>query len=189
LNWANTQNPGIWANHCRVTARAAEVIAGKCALDTERAYISGLMHDIGRYEGVRALHHIYAGYCLLKEKGYAKLAEICLSHSYAYQDIGAYCGEWDVTPEELSVISSYLENARYNDYDKLIQLCDAMCSAQGVCLIEKRIVDVTRRYGFNGFTLKKWNATFSLKEHFDEACQTNIYDLFREEIRDITFKK
>jgi putative nucleotidyltransferase with HDIG domain len=68
LTWAYEQNPGQWVNHCRVVARAAEAIAKKCELDTQRAYVSGLLHDVGRYEGVCELHHVYAGYELLKNK-------------------------------------------------------------------------------------------------------------------------
>ncbi len=87
LLWAHDQNPGPWLNHSKVVARAAETIAKKCSLDSHRAYISGLLHDIGRYEGPRGLHHVYAGYELVKSKGYDKLAEICLSHSFDYDEI------------------------------------------------------------------------------------------------------
>ena len=49
LTWANGQNPGLWSDHCRVVGRTAETIAAKCGLDTERAFVSGLLHDIGYY--------------------------------------------------------------------------------------------------------------------------------------------
>jgi HD superfamily phosphodiesterase len=62
---ANRQNPGPWEQHSRTVARIAETIAKECGLDTSRAYVSGLLHDIGRYEGARGLHHIYAGYQLI----------------------------------------------------------------------------------------------------------------------------
>jgi hypothetical protein len=39
-------------------------------------------------------------------------------------------------------------------------------SAEGMTIIEVRIVDVTKRYGFNEYTLKKWDAIFKLKEYF-----------------------
>lgn len=188
LSWASAQNPGPWAAHSRVVARAAETIAAASGLDAERAYMSGLLHDIGRYEGVRGLHHVYAGYELLKSKGYDALAKICLSHSFQCQDIGAYGGgALDCTPGETAVIASYLAEAEYNDYDRLIQLCDAIGSAQGICLIEKRVVDVVRRYGFNDFTVRKWDATFALKAYFDRLSAGNIYDLFYEEVRTVTF--
>ena len=184
LQWASEKNPGPWVEHGRVAARAAKVIAEKCGLDTNRAYVSGLLHDIGRYEGVRDLHHVYAGYDLMLEKGHNAIAEICLSHSFPVQDIGAYSGKnFDCTHEELSVIEKYLSEAEYSDYDKLIQLCDAISLPQGVCLIDVRLVNIVRRHGFNDFTLRKWDAFFALKKHFDTLCNMNVYDLFYNEIR------
>jgi len=189
LLWAYGQNPGPWADHCRVVARIAMTIAKESGLDTNRAYVSGLLHDIGRYEGVMGLRHIYAGYEMMIRKGYDLIAEICLSHSFPYQDIGAYSGgDLDCSPEELHVIKSFLSTTAYNEYDKLIQLGDAMGMAEGVCLIDVRILNVVRRYGFNDFTLRKWEAIFSLKCHFDNLCRKNIYDLFYDEIREVSFR-
>ena len=191
LEWAGKLNPGPWVNHAKVVARAAQTIAQEMGLDADRAYVSGLLHDIGRFEGVRGLHHVYAGYALMKEKGYDVISEICLSHSFPHpvQVLGAYSGgEYDCTPAELEVITNYLATADYNDYDRLVQLCDSIGSADGVCLIEKRLNDVVSRYGFNSFTLKKWDAYRSLKSYFDIGIKGNIYDLFYDEVRDVTFK-
>ena len=188
LSWAQSRNPGAWVEHSRVVARIAETIAKHSNLDPEQAYISGLLHDIGRYEGVRGLHHIYAGYDLLMKKGFPEIADICLSHSFPYQDFGGYSGgNLDCTSDELIVIKTFLTNKKYDDYDKLIQLGDAMGSAQGVCLIDIRVLDVVRRYGFNDFTLRKLDSIFALKEYFDKLCKQNIYDLFYEEIIKVSF--
>ena len=189
LTWAAELNPGPWERHSYSVGKAARAIAEASGMDPDRAYVSGLLHDIGRYEGVRGLHHIYAGYVLLNEKGYKDIAEICLSHSFPVQDIGAYSGgNYDCTPGEMSVITGYLENACYNDYDRLIQLCDGLGDAEGVCLLEKRLVNVVMRYGFNDFTIRKWDALFSIKKYFNERINGNIYDLFYDEIRDVTFR-
>ena len=189
LERAHEENPGPWADHSRTVARMAETIARESGLDTHRAYVSGLLHDIGRYEGVRDLHHVYAGYKLMTEKGYDVLAEICLSHSFPYKDIGAYGGaSFDCTKEELHVISSFLSETAFNDYDKLIQLCDSIGTAEGVCLMEVRLLSVVRRYGFNDFTLKNWDSIFALKSYFDDLCRKNIYELFYDEIREVSFR-
>lgn len=189
LIWAHSQNPGPWADHCRVVARVTETLAKHCGLDSHKAYVQGLLHDIGRYEGVRGLHHIYAGYELMNEKGYTQIADICLSHSFPYQDLGAYSGgDYDCTESELSVITSFLSEKVYDDCDKLVQLGDSIGSAQGVCLIDVRLLDVARRHGFNDFTLKKWDSIFALKEYFDKLCNKNIYDLFYQEIREVSFR-
>jgi hypothetical protein len=188
LTWASKCNPGAWSEHSRVTARAAEIIASKCGLNTHRAFVSGLLHDIGRFEGVTELHHVYAGYELLKSKGYDSIAGICLTHSFPYQNIGEYFGKNDCSQKETDVISSFLSNTVYNEYDRLIQLCDAIASVSGVSLIEVRVMDVIRRHSFTNLTLNKIEAIFEIKANFDKLCNMNIYDLFYDEIRDISFR-
>jgi len=188
LVWAHERNPGKWANHSRVVARAAETIAKKCSLDAHKAYVSGLLHDIGRYEGVSGLHHVYAGYELLKSKGYEQTAEICLSHSFPYQDIGEFFGENDCSAEETEVIKKFLSSKSYNEYDKLIQLCDAIGTAEGVSIIEVRVMDVIRRHGFTNLTVNKIDALFELKALFDKLCGENVYNLFYDEIREVSIR-
>jgi len=188
LDWAYELNPGVWVNHCKVVARAAETIANKCGLDKHRAYVSGLLHDIGRYEGVTELRHVYAGYELLKCHRYHQIADVCLSHSFPLKIIGEYFGKNDCSADEYGFIKTYLSDADYNEYDKLIQLCDSIGSAAGVCLLEVRIMDVIRRHGFTEFMQNKIEAYFKIKSHFDELCGMNIYDLFYDEIRNISFR-
>ena len=139
LVWAGKQNPGPWVDHSRVVARAAKAIALKCHLDDEKAYIFGLLHDIGRYEGIRDLHHIYAGYKLMIEKGYNDIARICLTHSFQYKNINAYSGKNDCMKEEINEIRMALNSYKYDDYDKLIQLCDSISMAKGVYLLDIRL--------------------------------------------------
>ena len=44
--------------------------------------LAGLMHDIGRFEGVFGIRHATAGYHLLTDRGEVALARICLTHSF-----------------------------------------------------------------------------------------------------------
>ena len=189
LSWAHGQNPGPWTEHCRVAARAAELIARKCGLDAERAYILGLLHDIGYYaykDGKGEVSHIYTGYKLMIEQGHEAIAGICLSHSFpgSCRDIKFLTGS-DVnwTDEGLAVVNKFLAEAEYSDYDRLVQLCDALGTAQGVVMMEKRLVDVVRRHGVTDFTVEKWDAFFVLKDYFDGKCGINIYNLFYDEIK------
>ena len=63
LEIAGKMNPGKWVEHSLNVAKVAELIANNCdSLDSERAYIFGLLHDIGRREGVFAVKHIIDGY-------------------------------------------------------------------------------------------------------------------------------
>ena len=194
LTEAQARNNNHWsaplAEHCRVIARFAETVAKKCALDADRAYIFGLLHDIGRYEEPPGDYHVFGGYTLMKAKGYDAVARICLSHSFPLQDIRAYGGGgYKGAPDETDVIKTFLTEVTYNDYDKIIQLGDAVGKPEGVCLIEVRQFDIIQRHGFDDFTLKKWDAIISLKKYFDELCNMDIYDLFYDEIREVSFRK
>jgi putative nucleotidyltransferase with HDIG domain len=182
LLWAGNKNPGKWIQHSYNVAKAAGIIAKECSLDYNLAYILGLLHDIGRYEGITNLRHVIAGYKLMQEKGYNAVARICLTHSFPDKNIGSFPGKIECTTDEINYIKNELERIEYDDYDKLIQLCDSLGSSDGLTIIEMRIVDVVRRYGFNEHTLKKWDVIFAIKKYFDEKCNKNIYGLFEEEL-------
>ena len=63
----------------------------------------------------------------------------------------------------------------YDDYDRLIQLCDALALPTGFCLMEKRMVDVVLRHGTNEYMLPKWKATFDIKTYFEQIIQQSVY--------------
>ena len=53
LNLAAQLNPGPWEQHSISVANNARLIAQKVShMDSDRAYVMGLMHDIGRRAGV-----------------------------------------------------------------------------------------------------------------------------------------
>lgn len=174
---AEKSNPGLWVAHSMTVAHCAETIAKKCAgLDAEKAYIYGLLHDIGRKFGIKHLAHIYDGYAYMKSLGYCEVARICITHSFAVKDINAYVGKCDVTEDVKLFIEEYIANTQYDEYDRLIQLCDALGSAQGVVSVEKRMADVKSRYGY--YPQEKWNKHIELKDYFSRKTGMDIYDLF-----------
>jgi len=181
--WGYKNNPGPWLEHSKVVARAAKTIALKCNLNGNKAYVLGLLHDIGCYEGKTELRHIYSGYNLMIEKGYNYIAKICLTHSFPNKNINSYMGKNDCTREETIEIKNKLKNYEYDDYDKLIQLCDTIGSSNGICFMEKRIFDVIKRHKkINKSIIEKWDTILEIKKYFDKVCMTNIYNLFFDEI-------
>lgn len=182
LEWAGAQNPGPWTQHSLHVARAAEAIASRCGMDAGRAWVLGALHDIGRWEGVRALHHAIAGYRLMMEKGDPGAARICMTHSFPIADPSVYLGEWDVDEAEYAWIVGYIAQCEIDDFDCLIQLCDAMCLPQGVCLIEKRLIDVALRHGVLANTPEKWRAVFAIRDQFERRMGTSIYAPFDEAV-------
>ncbi len=58
---AESINKGTWIDHSYHVARLAEKIAGKAGMDSEKAYIYGLLHDIGRRNGSMQARHAIEG--------------------------------------------------------------------------------------------------------------------------------
>ena len=123
----------------------------------------------------------------MMEKGYETIAKICLTHPFPHphQNIKFYAGSdmKNCSAEDLSFIGAFLSEAVYDDYDRLIQLCDCLTGVNGVTIMERRMMDVVMRHGFNDFTVEKWASYFALKDYFDKLCKTNIYSLFYDEIK------
>ena len=178
LEEAHASNPGPWAEHSRYVARACESIAGKCPhLSPERAYIYGLLHDIGRHAGPSSEKHLIDGYRYCMKRGWEKAAQICISHAFMVQDIASSIGVFDVTEEDYRFMERFVAEARYDDYDRLVQLCDALALPTGFCLLEKRFVDVAIRYGTHPATVSRWKAVLDIKARFEEIMGCCIYDL------------
>ena len=167
-------NPGAWGKHCLTTAHCAEKIASACGdMDAEKAYILGLLHDIGRKFGVRHLGHVSDGYTYMKSLGYDEVAKICLTHSFNDQTLDEYIGKFDVSEEELTLIKTELAKTVYDEYDGLIQLCDSLAGAQGVLDIETRMNDVKKRYG--SYPQNKWDSNIRLMHYFEAKMNRDIY--------------
>lgn len=115
------------------------------------------MHDIGRRTGIADVRHIIDGYDYAMSRGWDEVARVCLTHSFPVKDIDADIGKKDITAEQYVFIKAFLEGIEYDDYDKLIILCDSLGDANGLCILEKRLIDTTRRYGIYPFTIDRWN--------------------------------
>lgn len=172
------RNPGPWEGHSRSAANNARRIAEHAAdMDPDKAYVMGLLHDIGRREGFTGIRHIFDGYRFLMNMGENDIARICLSHSFPLKDADTFIGKYDCTVEELAFLRDFLKNTVYDDYDVLIQLCDAISLPNGACIMEKRLMDVALRHGIPPFARDKWKAFLDTKKYFDEKCGVNIYTL------------
>lgn len=172
------RNPGAWVDHSVVVARAAEAIATYHPdLDPYDSYIMGLLHDIGRQEGVTGMRHIVDGYHFLQGRGFDDAAQICLTHSFPVKDMRAALSRWDCSEEETQFVKDYLAQVEYTDYDRLFQLCDALALPSGFCLIEKRLVDAVLRHGINEQVVPKWRATLDIQQAFEKAIGRSIYSV------------
>lgn len=174
---AGEMNPGPWLKHSENVGLAARNIAHLVPeLDENKAYIVGLLHDIGRRVGIVNIpKHVYEGYKYCMDKGWDEVARICMTHSYLFMK-----DEFDFTPEtvEEKEIKNYILSIdEADEYDKLIQMCDALATDYGFVILEKRFVDVTRRYGIMENYIKGWEVTFAIKEMFESKMGCSVYDV------------
>ena len=172
-------NPGPWGNHSRTAAHCAEKIALYSGLCPEKAYVLGLLHDIGRKYGTRHLGHVSDGYSYMMNLNYPDAARICLTHSFNNMKIDGYVGRRDTTAEETELIRIKLAETVPDDYDLLIQLCDAISGAEGVMDIVDRMSDVRRRYG--EYDPSKWNRNLELKALFESRMHRDLYEAVEKE--------
>lgn len=176
LEMAAKLNPGPWVKHSLNVGAAAKYIAEKVpGMDAEKAYIVGVLHDIGRRVGIVDISaHVYAGYRYCMEKGWDEAARVCMTHSYPLMS-----DEFPAEParEDEKAIRDYLSHIEPDDYDRLIQICDALATDYGFVILEKRFVDVTRRYGIMENYIKGWDITFAGKEYFEDKMGCSIYDV------------
>lgn len=188
------KNSGPWREHSYAVAQAAEKIARAVnenasqqnparhdnnifILNPDLAYTCGLLHDIGRQEGHTYIAHVYDGYHFLKNLGYNQHAKICLTHSFNLHTIDDYIGKIDITAAQLEEVKTLLSTAEYDDYDRLIQMLDATCGADGTNNLETRMNDVKKRYGY--YPDAKWKKNFELKEYFEKLMGRDLYEVIR----------
>ena len=170
--------PGPWVQHSISVAKNARLIADKVeSMDCDKAYVMGVMHDIGRRAGIKGILHIFDGYDYMMSIGQEEIARICLTHSFPIKDVNTFFGKYDCSAEQKSFLDEFLQNNELNNYDILIQLCDAISLPYGACIMEKRLIDVALRHGLPDFTIDKWKAFMNTKKYFDELCGCSIYTL------------
>lgn len=167
------KSPGKWGAHSRNAAVSAEAIGWAAGLDLDRCYVSGLLHDIGRFKGQVQLAHIYHGWKYMDECGYPLIGRICLTHSFAMQKLTAYGGAFDLTAEQIEEMRAELQSIVYDDYDRLIQLCDNISGASGIMRMEDRIADIAARY--HHYPEEKRNRTLALVDYFNKKTGSDIY--------------
>ena len=176
---AEALNPGLWTAHSRYVAYSAEAIAAAVGdMDPEKAYVLGLLHDVGRRAGPGQLRHVYQGWKYMSGLGYPDAARVCLSHSYntgRYEDDMGRC---DIPPEQEAELKAALAACVYGDYDRLIQLCDSIAKAEGVVDILERMTDVKTRYG--SYPKPKWDRNLELLRVFRDKAGRDLYDICRE---------
>ena len=172
-----------WIGHCICVGDTAGKIAKALKekgynIDVDKAIAIGYVHDIGKYSG-ESHGHVMRGYNYLKDKGYDEdYCNICLTHSYLNNDIICTAGGVP-NPNENPFLTEFIKKHEYTIEEKIINLCDLMCSKQGkIYTIDKRLIDIIIRRGAYTNTQYHVKETYKLKDYFDNLLGYNLYELF-----------
>lgn len=165
-----------WIKHSICVGNTAGKIASVLKLDVDFAKTLGYIHDIGK--GVGKFHeHVMNGYNYIKELGIdEEYANVCLTHSYLNNDV--FCTAGGV-PQDISFRTEFIKNHEYTIYEKIINLCDLMCTSVNMTL-EKRLIDIMIRRGVHENTVYHIKEAQKLKEEIDNMLGFNVYKLFPE---------
>ncbi|MFI3242095.1 MAG: HD domain-containing protein [Alphaproteobacteria bacterium] len=164
--------------HTKNVAFCAEKIAEKCGLDSEKAYLLGLLHDYGKVQKERltGVFHGRFGYEYFLDKGYDDVARICLTHSFIKNPINKRSHNFN--KDWLDWANNLLKDIEYNDYDRLIQLCDLFGEALELVTLDKRFGGIAKRYGLSEEQKQLlMQDALLLKEYFDNKCGCDVYSL------------
>ncbi len=169
--------------HSICVGNAAGVIAKALNLDEDYAKILGYIHDIGKkfnYEKDEVFAHEVYGYNYIKSLGYDdEYAGICVKHSFLNNDVECTSSdreEIDKNSPNYEFVKNYIKE-EYSIYDKIINLCDLMCTDK-VLTVDKRMMDLLLRHGVYKKTHYHIEETCKLKKYFDDLLGFNLYDLF-----------
>lgn len=167
--------------HTKGVAAAAEAIAQHInGIDTEKAYVFGLLHDYGKRinQAKENKFHGQEGFEQMRQMGYDEVAQICLTHTFPKKDFGDE--EFSFPKEWLDWSRQELQNVEYTDYDLLICLCDKFFEGFNMVSIERRVEAIASRYSLDDYQKKVlYTQSMGLKNYFDEKTGTDIYKILK----------
>jgi len=186
-DFAHGRKPETWYtyhNHVYGTAILAEFISRKLNMDSEKCYIMGLLHDIGKIEGDRQKRfHGVVGYEMAQKLTTDPLVgRISMLHTFPYNKIPASCRLDDFffgNRKDMEFTHNYVENEPYDDCDLLVQMTDNMAYIRGPVTLEYRITEWCQR-NHKTFLPEYINPSLQLKAYFEKKLGCDIYDLYDE---------
>ena len=165
--------------HTIGVASAAEKIAQQIpSMDKEKAFVLGLLHDYGKRinERIEGYFHGREGYEQMMKMGYPDVAKVCLTHTFSEKDFSdknySYPQEWKDWARQM------LKNITYDDYDRLICLCDKFFEGLSIVSISGRVKGIVNRYHLSKTAEESlFKQSMELKKYFDKKTGQDIYQI------------
>ena len=172
--------PDEYVFHTKGIAESCEIIAKQIAeLNPEKAYVLGLLHDYGKKYPEKELggFHGRYGYDEMMQMGFSDVARVCLTHSFYASDFNKDDYK-NYSSKDLDWAQDKLKNIIFDDYDKLVQLCDMFFEGLNKVTFEKRFEGIMMRHNLSFDNVENlYHHAEENKKYFDKKCGTDIYKL------------
>ncbi|MBO7052984.1 MAG: HDOD domain-containing protein [Alphaproteobacteria bacterium] len=173
------------ASHILIMAVSAYLIARQIkkqtkdeTIDLEKAFVCGLLHDIGRYivdERESKYPHTIAGYDRCKKLKIPGVAPVCLTH--AILDKATHEEYPDYTPEQLKFVNDKMSKINRSFYDDLTMLVDLHCRGDQVFHIHDRLEKNIKMYNIQMDNY--YDKYMALYNKFTSKYNVDIYRICR----------
>lgn len=158
-----------------ISARLAADIPG---LNTEKAYVLGLLHDYGEVisRTDSALFHGTSGYDEMLKMGFDDCARICLTHTFLSADFEV--ADYAYPQKEMLRAKELMQKVTMDDYDRVVQMGDLLVNGYTPVTIEQRLDFIREKYHISeaAYEQKLLEAN-KFKTLLDEKCGIDIYTL------------
>ena len=183
-----SMDPVIFWEHSLGCALVCRHLAGKINFgDPGRAYLAGLLHDLGIIVNLWVLPREFrAAWELGKAEGIPLHEAEQKSMGFTHADSGRLLAErWELAPELIEVVSHHHspeKSAKHTGLVALVQLADLLCRMSGLNYgyVEEREVNLIEESGFR--LLAQHSTTL---EEFDWARLTFELDSYMEEVHSL----
>jgi hypothetical protein len=165
-----------WRAHSYCTAEAAAIIGEKLeGVIPQKAFVCGLLHDIGKNVDIAPKRHSLAGYHLLNALGYYDCARVALSHDFPNSHIEIWKHEGWLSEDEITFVGPLLNVFEPDIYDRLIQVCDVISLPEGYVLMEKRMLQAVMRSGLTASLKQIIEASYDNLNYLENLLGISIY--------------
>lgn len=156
-NYDEKFNTSSWISHSINVALVTYNLANMLSLDSDYAFVYGLLHDFGR-KYIHDFNHVVKGFEALVDLGFEDEAKACLTHSFI--NGGRYCSmevadsnfyldennnEKYKDYSQIDDFGKVLKYSEYTDYDRILNIADLMATSNGAVSSKYRIKDILTR--------------------------------------------
>lgn len=164
-------------NHCLHVAEIATKIAKHINIDSNKCYIFGLLHKLGKFNLDRFCG--LAGYEIAMENNEPELAKICITHFYSKNMkeinlINFPNNEFRI--QDMKKTIDLIKTFQFNDYDKLLKLCNFIV-VNNTINIENNFENnkIKHKYEINAkYYHNLHNEIINLKQYFENKYSFSL---------------